>query len=56
MKTVESVICSVALMILLSGEVVAQEPIVLKGHQEVVYDSEFLPDGKSIVTPVLIAR
>jgi WD40 repeat protein len=28
----------------------AQEPIEFKGHQEVVYDAKFLPDGKSLVT------
>ena len=28
----------------------AADPILLKGHQEVVYDSVFLPDGKSVVT------
>lgn len=27
-----------------------QDPIELKGHEEVVYDATFLPDGKSIVT------
>ena len=26
------------------------EPILLQGHQEVVYDSAFLPDGSSVVT------
>ena len=28
----------------------AADPILLQGHQEVVYDSVFLPDGKSVVT------
>ena len=28
----------------------SQEPVHFKGHQEVVYDAKFLPDGKSIVT------
>ena len=28
----------------------AQEPIEFKGHQEVVYDAKFLPNGKSLVT------
>jgi WD40 repeat protein len=28
----------------------AQEPIEFKGHQEVVYDGKFLPNGKSLVT------
>lgn len=28
----------------------ADEPVEFKGHQEVVYDAAFLPDGKSLVT------
>ena len=28
----------------------AQEPVEFKGHQEVVYDAKFLPNGKSLVT------
>lgn len=28
----------------------AQAPIEFKGHEEVVYDAKFLPDGKSLVT------
>ena len=27
-----------------------QEPVEFKGHQEVVYDAKFLPNGKSLVT------
>ncbi len=28
----------------------SQEPVEFKGHQEVVYDAKFLPNGKSLVT------
>lgn len=38
------------LITLMPGFVESQEPIEFKGHEEVVYDAEFLPDGRSIVT------
>jgi WD40 repeat protein len=36
--------------VLAAGVANAQAPIEFKGHEEVVYDAKFLPDGKSLVT------
>ncbi|MDA1163861.1 MAG: WD40 repeat domain-containing protein [Planctomycetota bacterium] len=40
----------VSVLLVPSVELSAQEFVEFKGHQEVVYDARFLPDGKSIVT------
>lgn len=36
--------------VFVAGDCHAQAPVEFKGHQEVVYDAKFLPDGKSLVT------
>ena len=43
-------ILPLVLSLLAISPIRAADPILLKGHQEVVYDSVFLPDGKSVVT------
>ena len=40
--------CVLALIATHSSQ--AADPVLLKGHSEVVYDAAFLPDGKSVVT------
>ena len=43
-------IASLIAGVLAAGVSNAQEPIEFKGHEEVVYDARFLPNGKSLVT------
>ena len=43
-------IVSLVIMSLPFARVMTAEPVLLQGHQEVVYDSMFLPDGNSVVT------
>ncbi len=41
---------ALSLALLATQSANAADPVLLKGHAEVVYDAAFLPDGKSVVT------